>query len=95
MDDLTRNLLIGRYWRLHNAHTHICSMQGHIFAGRPLEECFDYPDMDSAWDLLDGARQLVYGEMLQIKARLGVIRGQKVPPNDLPTDPFANEWGIE
>ena len=70
MDDLTRNLLIGRYWRLDEIIKRLTNTCGHIYASREYKKnC----DTDAAYTIIDACRMALVSEQTIIHARLGFI----------------------
>ena len=87
MDDLIRNLLIGRYWRLYEIIKRLNNAANHIYTNRELG---DY-DVNAAYTIIDACRMALISEKTLIHARLGFA------PMEAPSSyrPFWNEinWG--
>ena len=73
MDDLTRNLLIGRYWRLDEIIRHLNNASGHICTNRD----FDDYNVNTAWNVIDACRMALVAEQTIIHARLGFMTMEK------------------
>ncbi len=69
MDDLTRNLLIGRYWQLEEIIKRLNNAASHVYTGR---EFGDY-DVNAAWTIIDACRMVLVSEQTLIHARLGFM----------------------
>ena len=69
MDDLTRDLLIGRYWRLDEIIKRLNNTAGHVYADRESENC----DTNAAYTIIDACRMALVSEQTLIHARLGFI----------------------
>ena len=70
MDDLTRDLLIGRYWRLDEIIRRLINAASHVYAVRELGENID---IDSAYTVLYACRMALVSEQTLIHARLGFM----------------------
>ena len=73
MDDLKRNLLIGRYWRLDEIIRRLNNASGHIYANRESE---DY-NANTAFTIIDACRMALVSEQTLVHARLGFVPMKK------------------
>ena len=91
MDDLTRNLLIGRYWRLSEIINRLNDTVGHVFANVGFDNDQLSKDANDAWTIIDACRQSLISERTLIHGRLGFM--VLIQPSFY--QPFWNEinWG--